>query len=200
MVVDCSRQSCSDSERRMMWMMKIECSLIEIAALMMMMFEVIAAVMVEEETMTMVAMMMHCRCRCRWHFCCFYDSRRMSGKWYRNFECRKREVWDSVNGSLMLNECHHDLSNCLIIDHQIIDAETTEEEIYFHRRLIFPRLREEEEKKSFLFIFEQLWVSDRQHKKKKSGWVGKRTRKKKVNFINYVLLAAETLPIFPTMT
>lgn len=66
----------------------------------------------------------------------------------------------------MLNECHHDLSNCLIIDHQIIDAETTEEEIYFHRRLIFPRLREEEEKKSFLFIFEQLWVSDRQHKKK----------------------------------
>lgn len=65
MVVDCSRQSCSDSERRMMGMMKIECSLIEIAALMMMMFEVIAAGMVEEETMTMVAMMMHCRCRCR---------------------------------------------------------------------------------------------------------------------------------------
>lgn len=48
-----------------------------------------------------------------------------------------------MNGSLMLNECHDDLSDCLIIDHQIIAAkatETTEEEIYFRRCLISHRL------------------------------------------------------------
>lgn len=121
-------------------LMKMIDLLIEIAAMMMMMFEVIA-VGVKEAMMTM----MHCR---RWQFCCFYEFRRKLRRWwYRNSEFRHREVWDdvglvvAVNGNLMLNECHDDLSNCLIIDRQIIDVEGTGDEIYFHRRLIFPRLK-----------------------------------------------------------
>lgn len=158
-MVDCCR--CCLSWMSFLWvrmMMKIDL-LIEIATAMVK-FEVIVARKKEETSMMMIH---YC---CWWYLCCFYDFLRMLVErrwwWYRNFECRYQEVWDDVglvavvNENLMLNECHDDLSNCLIIDHQIIDAKekkTTENEIYFHRRLIFPRLCIKRGEEEYFFIW-----------------------------------------------